>query len=96
MGTGEVQIEEVSGIEVNQIEGISIFPNPNKGAFTVHFATEGMVSLRLINNLGQAVWFKEAEIEKEENVAITNISKGVYILYVELNGLVNSHKIIVN
>ena len=96
IGTGEVQIEEVSGVELNQIEGMSIFPNPNKGAFNIHFTNEGYVKLKLINNLGQKVWNNEAQIENNENVEINNLSKGVYILYIEMNTVVNSHKIIVN
>ena len=95
-GTGEVQIEAVSGVDVKQIKGISIFPNPNKGAFNIHFTNEGYVKLKLINDLGQSVWMNDTQIEKNENVEINNLSKGVYILYLEMNSMVNSHKIIVN
>lgn len=96
IGSGEVQIEEVSGVEVNQIEGISIFPNPNKGAFNIHFTNEGYVKIKLMNDLGQEIWMSETQIERAQNVEINNLSKGIYILYLEMNKMVNSHKIIVN
>ena len=82
------------GIEKNNItESISVFPNPAKGNFTIEI-DENMIGSKatVYNLLGQKI--KSYAL----NATITNqtLSKGIYLIQIEMNGIKTTKKLIVN
>lgn len=70
----------------NKILGLQVFPNPNAGDFKIEFYSmqEGMAKIRVIDNLGRALFISENKnISKGSNYldfALKNISSGTYFL----------------
>lgn len=74
------------GKEDNFGEGISVFPNPTTGRFTISFHTpsQEQVSIKVINPLGQEI-AGAAEGNKSAGtltVDLTNHASGVYMLHI--------------
>jgi len=65
--------------------GVRLFPNPNKGNFTVVLSQlndeENSIEIRLVNVIGQTVYTKTIANTKELSYEIqcNNLPKGVYI-----------------
>ncbi|HPE55698.1 MAG TPA: C25 family cysteine peptidase [Bacteroidales bacterium] len=77
-----------TGIEEQNIEKISIYPNPNNGIFTVEFGkvlTQD-VTIKVLNTLGQTV-YEEAEVSVNSGFArtidLSSEYKGMYFLVIE-------------
>lgn len=65
----------------------TLMPNPNKGTFTVYGETNGSkeISIRVNNLLGQEVYSSNittAGSVLNENISISNLASGVYILHI--------------
>ena len=66
---------------INYDENISIFPNPTQGSFTIESGELIIIDKVTIHNaLGQQV-----EITRGNNVNISSLSKGVYLLKIVFN-----------
>lgn len=64
--------------EMNVANGISIYPNPNNGKFTVQIENEtSNTELILYNSLGQKV-FRENVIQGKNNIDLDSVPKGFY------------------
>ncbi len=74
--------------EENNIEKISIYPNPNFGIFTVEFGklSGENVSVKVLNSLS-AVVFEKKDITAEDNLKLdmdlSHLHKGLYFLVIE-------------
>ena len=94
---------EVYGITVEETlvdQTINIYPNPNSGQFRIEFDLEGLkdVNVRVMDGIGREVYNKDAgkvSGSYRENVDISNLAKGVYIVQVISNGHLTSRKITV-
>ena len=70
------------------IEKISIYPNPNNGIFTVEFGKVLIqdVTIKVLNTLGQTV-YEEAEVSVNSGFArtidLSSEYKGMYFLVIE-------------
>ncbi|MBK6967331.1 MAG: T9SS type A sorting domain-containing protein [Bacteroidales bacterium] len=95
-----VTVDACAGIgENNTTTGISIFPNPSKGEFTLDIANApiGHANLSVVNSAGEIVYANRLNITRSsqrENISL-NIDSGVYFLKVEtLNGVVTQKLVI--
>ncbi len=95
-----VTVDACAGIgENNTTTGISIFPNPSKGEFTLDIANApiGHANLSVVNSAGEIVYANRLNITRSsqrENISL-NIGSGVYFLKVEtLNGVVTQKLVI--
>jgi hypothetical protein len=84
-----VTLENSFGIdELASALGLSIYPNPNKGSFTLEIATEKVdkVNLRIMNAIGHVILEKQ-EVEVNNNFSTTiNLegeAEGIYLMNVE-------------
>jgi hypothetical protein len=71
-----------------QLSGVSIYPNPNKGQFSVRYAAQesANVVLTLHDLSGQQVWRQETAVEAGHGqlpVTIESLASGVYLLTVQ-------------
>jgi hypothetical protein len=89
------------GIEDNMISRtLKVYPNPNQGKFRVSFELDGLkqVELSLTNAIGQQVYSKGlgkvSGIHSEE-LDISDLAKGIYVLQVNANGQRSNYRIIV-
>jgi len=74
--------------------GISIYPNPNNGTFTISNANSSAMTIEVYNVLGSKVLSKTSE----SGSALINLnteSKGVYLVKVSINGVTTVNKITV-
>jgi hypothetical protein len=79
----------------NMLQTISVFPNPNKGTFTVKVETD--LTLRLMNNLGQVIKVFSLDSKNNHSITIENLSHGIYFLVGEnKSGKVNQKIVISN
>jgi hypothetical protein len=75
------------------IDNIGLFPNPNKGSFTVQGDVIGgnieLMSLRVINPLGQVVFSGEASIKQGmlyQDMDLRHLADGMYMLHLSAEG----------
>tara|TARA_B100000809_G_scaffold252894_1_gene288186 strand:- start:603 stop:6143 length:5541 start_codon:yes stop_codon:yes gene_type:complete len=84
--TFDVDITSTVGIADNTRVNISIFPNPNKGLFTIDLGTEmnGDVTIQVYNLLGEVVY---NEYKKDSNTAyklnLQHVDKGIYYVSIK-------------
>ena len=82
--------------DINEIgssnASVNVYPNPNNGNFIIK-ANQGTV-LTIINGLGQLV--KTLTVTETNEVSIEDLSKGIYFVVGENNGLQINKKVIVN
>jgi len=104
-GTGElsdafsVEMQNVGIGEIGEAYGISLYPNPNRGVFTLEMENPKVerVSLRIINATGRIV-YAETDMRVNENfsksIDISSESEGIYILLLESDPGLYTQKII--
>jgi hypothetical protein len=78
-----------------------LFPNPTEGVFTVKFRSEnlGDVDITVYDILGRVVsvhTYKSQQNSFEEQMDLSQVSKGMYILRVKRGNKISSQKIHVN
>jgi hypothetical protein len=76
------------------LTGISVFPNPSAGDFTVNSKIE--IRLTLTNQLGQVVKVIELNQANNYQAKVEHLSQGIYFLTGEKDGLELNQKILVN
>lgn len=94
-GTVQVRVSTCSGIEeASAVQNlVSVYPNPNKGTFTVRGA--GDASLILVNELGQMIRMIELSGPAEHQVEVNGLPGGVYFLSGQKDGKQIHQKILV-
>ena len=70
------KIETSLNTESNVFNGINLFPNPNKGSFSINGLQSG--SIEIYDLLGQLVFTKK-EVNTTEQI-VTELSKGIYLV----------------
>jgi hypothetical protein len=78
--------------EQNDVAGLlSIYPNPNKGEFTIQAAAP--MNISIVNELGQLV--RSFSIQERSSVSVSNLASGIYFILAEKDGNVVSSKMII-
>jgi hypothetical protein len=77
-----IGIENLNGNENSQL--ISVYPNPNNG----HFSIESTVAMqvKVINNLGQVVKTINLSESTKQEINVSNLANGIYLLVGENEG----------
>ncbi|MFZ4521744.1 MAG: C25 family cysteine peptidase [Bacteroidales bacterium] len=95
-----IRIYSTLGVAENNGLGISIYPNPNDGKFSLDI-TSGIVSkvsLTIVNTLGVVV-FAENDVKFNGNlhktINLSHLAKGVYQLKAEGNGISNTISVVI-
>ena len=97
----EVTIENTFGIGENDLGiGVSVYPNPSNGSFTIKLSSENNASIRmqLRNTVGESIFTEENINVNGEFVKIVDLTKyaeGIYFLLIENNNKVFTQKIVV-
>ncbi len=86
--TYSVEIENVGISELAKELGLSIYPNPNAGSFTLEIATSKVdkVNLRIMNATGHLV-YEEQDMQVNnsfsKNIDISSEAEGIYMVLIE-------------
>jgi hypothetical protein len=95
-----VTVDACAGInDQNSQVGINIFPNPNKGEFTLDItnAAMGKANISIVNSAGEVVFRSSMIINQtsyRENISL-NSGSGVYFLKVETTNGSNIQKLVI-
>jgi len=87
--------------ELVKIQKVEIYPNPNSGKFTlsVTSATKEDFDLRILNNLGVAVYSKKGlsvDGTMNENIDLPNLPNGVYSVVLSTTNRQIVRKVVIN
>ncbi len=75
-------VSECAGLALNQLEGVSVYPNPNNGVFMVN--TPVNANYVILNAAGQLI--KEGQTSLGENaIDLQSYSNGLYFVRVQFN-----------
>jgi PKD repeat protein len=89
-------MSSVVGLEaIPAMTALEVYPNPNRGEFTIDFALNeaNEVSLELINMQGQEVWNSSLGMingKHSENASVKGLASGIYLLKIT----VGTHSIV--
>jgi PKD repeat protein len=80
---------------LNTANGISIYPNPNNGTFTVKNVNNESMNVEVFTILGSKI-FSRATDGGEMKVSLDDHAKGIYLVKVTMNGITSTSKVTVN
>lgn len=89
-----VVIDYVSTDEINN-EVYSFYPNPTKGEIIVQFTQPTAKTIRIFNTTGKVV-YTTTTTQQVASLNLSNLTKGIYILEVEMQGEFKSNRFIKN
>ncbi|MCB0515594.1 MAG: T9SS type A sorting domain-containing protein [Bacteroidetes bacterium] len=72
-------------VENPQLADIQLFPNPNKGTFTLSNADNIKGNMSLLNTAGQVIHTQPLS-EGNSNIQIPNLQSGFYFIYIQPQG----------
>lgn len=79
--------------ELNNTEGIIIYPNPNDGSFQIRVENfKELEEIKIVNSLGQIVYAFDNQIP---NYKITDLEAGIYYVVINFENQTKTTKIIV-
>jgi len=92
--------KSLSSVETVNNGGLTVYPNPNRGQFSVRYtsATAGNLQLMLLDASGREIQTQVLEVNAGENdlpVVLENISPGLYLLCVSGSGIHETIKLMV-
>jgi hypothetical protein len=91
----EVLPEPEAVVAENKKSGVRVYPNPSTGNVSVAFdATAVNANVKVYDTVGKVVYSKEAVTENE--VQISNLPSGIYLVKVLNNGLYHKSKLLVH
>jgi PKD repeat protein len=83
--------------KLNKLSGVKIYPNPNKGNFTVTVEDpKSDISIGVYNLLGEVVKTVETTSLKSTYSIDLNVANGVYLVKVTNGGLTSTQKVTIN
>ncbi|RXR19180.1 T9SS type A sorting domain-containing protein [Flavobacterium amnicola] len=91
-------IEGTLSKEENQFEQFAVYPNPSNGKFNIVLSTTDKVNVQLFDMRGRSVYSKlynSTGISFNQQIDLSSLSSGVYILNVESNGKKEARRIII-
>ncbi len=92
------EVAITSGIEkLEKLTGVTLYPNPNKGNFTVTVENpKSDISMAVYNLLGEEIKVIETNSLKSNYSVDLNVANGIYIVKITNGGLTSSQKITIN
>jgi hypothetical protein len=79
--------------DVNTDNGISIYPNPNSGNFTIESKTHKVTEVELLNSIGQKVYSLKAD-GKALNISLpASLANGIYTLKLNTEAGIHQQRI---
>ena len=83
----EVKIITDDCENIKDVAEITLFPNPNQGAFTIRVPRSSNGSLTLYNMLGQELYKSPfSALVERVMIDLPFLNKGIYNLYIEIDG----------
>ena len=68
-------------LENDQLSGLTIYPNPSNGIFTLSFEKDGTKSIEVMNSIGSLI-LTATTTENTTNIDLSSYSNGVYFIKV--------------
>jgi PKD repeat protein len=92
------QVSITGGVNnLNKLSGVKIYPNPNKGNFTVTVEDpKSDIAIAVYNLLGELVKTVETTSLKSTYSIDLNVANGVYLVKVTNGGLTSTQKVTIN
>lgn len=100
-GNFEVAVQNTFGIVENDLGiGISVFPNPNNGNFTVKLSSDNnnTIRMQIRNVVGESIYSEEninVNGEFVKTIDFSRYAEGIYFLVIESGNKVATEKIVV-
>ena len=95
-----ITFENPDGYNEQHINGLTIFPNPNDGSFTIKFSSlEKNIDLNILNLHGKILYEKNNVSCNEEckiDIQLNSLESGIYFLRITTPKGVSTAKIVVN
>ena len=92
-----VYVDACLGVVENQIfEDFKIYPNPNNGSFEIQMTNLSAETEIEILDLHGKVIYRNNFYNKNQNINIENISRGIYIVKATQNGNIRTKKFMIN
>jgi len=90
-------IVEVQKVEIKNSNDFTLFPNPNKGIFSIRIGSKKVAEVSVYNIQGKLVRTIRNTINNTEaiNIDLSDVGKGVYFLHISSEGKYYSKKVIV-
>lgn len=80
--------------EYSSLFHLKVYPNPANSSLTVDLNDNNNCSIRLINSLGQVVYQVEYSLERKQEIDISDLVPGIYLLKIERLGISNIVKVL--
>ncbi|MEM7370788.1 MAG: LamG-like jellyroll fold domain-containing protein [Bacteroidota bacterium] len=95
-GCGASRLGNSSQAELEELD-IKVYPNPNKGVFTVQFSDQADAQVILRDISGRIVWSQQSEVNSFEplKISVAHLPAGIYLLTSKQNDQVATHKIVI-
>jgi len=89
-----LKLSEDLSIKNNKTENLNVYPNPTKDFITLNFSNHNnaKLSVEVFNMLGQKLKVFE-NISISENLNLSELSSGIYLLKINYNGINQTIKI---
>ncbi|TSJ45012.1 M43 family zinc metalloprotease [Fluviicola chungangensis] len=77
-----VTVDGCASIAENELDFITVYPNPSTGSFTISSGVVNLNSIKVFNALGQVVYEISNLQDSKQDVDLKNMAKGVYTIRV--------------
>ena len=91
-----VYVDPCTNIKENNLGEFNISPNPNNGSFEIYMTNITATTEIEILDLNGKIIYDNTISNKNQNINIENISRGVYIVKANQNGNIKTKKLIIN
>lgn len=91
-------VQGTLGTNENRFENFAVYPNPSNGKFNIVLSTTDKVNVELFDIRGRSVYnqlFNASGVSFQQEIDLSKLSSGVYILNVESNGKKEAKRIII-
>jgi hypothetical protein len=90
-------VQNFTGIEPDLTSKIQVYPNPtSKAGFTISGMPSGNALIKITTVNGQSIYNQKVYTSGSLHIADPKISKGIYILSIDIQGKTTSRKLVVN
>jgi hypothetical protein len=79
---------------LNGAGGLTIYPNPNTGVFTISSGGNNGMKIEVFNLLGSRI-LSQVSTENKVNINLGDVSKGIYLVKVTMDGVTTTTKVTV-
>ena len=90
---GDCEVVDIASVGMNELNNISIFPNPNNGSFTLFNNSNLPLNVRIIDALGKIV-FQKFDLVQEATIEL-EAKTGVYFVLIQQNDVIIRQKLVV-